>query len=174
MRKHVFGNESAPHTPHGGRVLCHYVGDRKNLPYTIEDRSYTTPCWMFGGYIIKSGYGKAHGEDHQHTDSAHRLSYVFHRGAIPEDMEIHHRCKVRACINPDHLEPLTGLINTYLGPRGKCNLYCKHGHLLLGDNMRIEVSKLGIQKRQCRTCAREIYIKISRQRIKEKQRGITK
>lgn len=38
---------------------------------------------------------------------AHRVAYELWVGPIPEGMELDHRCKVRACINPAHLEPVT-------------------------------------------------------------------
>ena len=35
--------------------------------------------------------------------SNHRASWMVHRGAIPKDMCILHKCDTPACINPDHL-----------------------------------------------------------------------
>jgi hypothetical protein len=34
----------------------------------------------------------------------HRLGWKLLRGDIPGDKELHHRCGVYACWNPDHLE----------------------------------------------------------------------
>jgi hypothetical protein len=33
----------------------------------------------------------------------HRLGWKLLRGPIPDGMELHHRCGVHACWNPDHL-----------------------------------------------------------------------
>lgn len=37
------------------------------------------------------------------TVRAHRASYKFYRGPIPDGLWVLHRCDVRCCINPDHL-----------------------------------------------------------------------
>jgi hypothetical protein len=37
---------------------------------------------------------------------AHRVAYEFVKGPIPEGMELHHKCRIRDCVNPDHLEPI--------------------------------------------------------------------
>jgi hypothetical protein len=37
---------------------------------------------------------------------AHRLAYELARGPIPSGYEVDHRCRVRCCVNPDHLAAL--------------------------------------------------------------------
>ena len=66
------------------------------------------------------------------------------RGAIPDGMELHHRCGVYACWNPDHLKPVTHAENQ----SHMRKTHCKHGHPLSGDNLRI--SPNGV--RACRAC----------------------
>jgi len=38
---------------------------------------------------------------------AHRLAYINAKGAIPQGYTIDHLCRVRNCINPEHLEAVT-------------------------------------------------------------------
>ena len=35
---------------------------------------------------------------------AHRASYIAHIGPIPDNMVVRHKCDVRCCVNPNHLE----------------------------------------------------------------------
>lgn len=74
--------------------------------YLEEDRGYETPCWIWQGYIDQNGYGEANRAPGR-TRIAHRRYYEDHVGPIPEGQRIHHRCEVRACVNPAHLEPVT-------------------------------------------------------------------
>ena len=44
---------------------------------------------------------------------AHRYSYETYVGYIPDDMQIHHICFNKSCINPDHLELVTNTENQH-------------------------------------------------------------
>ena len=46
---------------------------------------------------------------------AHRWSYQHHIGPVPEGLVLDHLCRVRHCVNPDHLEPVTSRENTLRG-----------------------------------------------------------
>ena len=58
-------------------------------------------CWGWKGYI-SSGYANV--KVGKKTILAHRLSYILHKGEIPNGMVIMHRCDNKICTNPDHLE----------------------------------------------------------------------
>jgi len=38
---------------------------------------------------------------------AHRLAYERAKGSIPAGLQIDHLCRVRECVNPDHLEAVS-------------------------------------------------------------------
>ena len=58
-------------------------------------------CWIWCMHIDEIGYGtlRVNGK----MAKAHRASWVAHRGAIPPQTKVLHRCDVRCCVNPDHL-----------------------------------------------------------------------
>lgn len=43
------------------------------------------------------------------------------RRPIPVGLDLDHLCRVRSCVNPDHLEPVTRAENLRRGSRGKVN-----------------------------------------------------
>jgi hypothetical protein len=60
-------------------------------------------CIIFLGHANYLGYGIIR-LNNKTTISAHRASYLTFRGEIPRDMEVRHKCDVRSCVNPSHLE----------------------------------------------------------------------
>lgn len=69
----------------------------------------TDSCWNWTGALAK-GYGRINHAGS--TYAAHRWSYEHHVGPIPEGLDIDHLCENTRCVNPDHLEPVTGPENT--------------------------------------------------------------
>lgn len=62
-------------------------------------------CWLWTGSRSPDGYGWASLANKTHQ--AHRLVYRLVKGDPPEGMHLDHLCRVRNCVNPDHLEPVS-------------------------------------------------------------------
>lgn len=72
----------------------------------------TPMCWLWSG-CDDEGYGrfKANGT----TMLAHVFAYIEAHGDVPSGMELDHLCRVRRCVRPDHLEPVTHRVNVLRG-----------------------------------------------------------
>jgi hypothetical protein len=57
-------------------------------------------CWIWQGFKHKAGYGEI--RRNQKRILAHRQAFFIANGYMPEVCR--HKCDVRACVNPDHLE----------------------------------------------------------------------
>lgn len=77
-------------------------------------------CWIYMGSLNKLGYGRMSiGSRTDGTQrkaaSVHRIAYELLRGPIPPGLDIDHLCRVRCCVNPDHLEPVSERVNIIRG-----------------------------------------------------------
>lgn len=89
-------------------------------------------CWEFQGAKTKDGYG-AVGVPGGKVRRTHRVVWEHLVGPVPEGLELDHLCKNAACVNPDHLEPVTHATNIRRAfnhrVERKHNTHCTHGHL---------------------------------------------
>lgn len=81
--------------------------------YVIEDRGYKTACWVWKGKPNSAGYGRT--QKDKKTVLAHRAVYELHNGPITDGLELDHLCRIPACVNPAHLDPVTHLVNVRRG-----------------------------------------------------------
>lgn len=113
-------------------------------------------CWLWTGRILPNGYGSVSVSGGQYV--AHRVAYTLVNGPVPLELDLDHLCRVRACINPSHLEPVTraeNLQRSELTGPGKNirKTHCIRGHSL-ADARRI-ITRTGVIKRACKACQRE-------------------
>jgi hypothetical protein len=100
-----------------------------------------TGCWLWLKGVQTSGYGQVALERKKHPRLrvAHRVSYELLRGPIPGGLTLDHLCRVRSCVNPDHLEPVTNRVNALRGngapARHARQTHCLNGHPLTPENI---------------------------------------
>lgn len=114
-----------------------------------------TGCWLWAKTVSTTGYGQFQIERARFR-WAHRLSYEAFAGEIPDGLQIDHLCRVRCCVNPSHLEPVTAKENM----RRRTvvltlKTHCKRGHPFDAKNTMRLTRGNGKHERRCRTCHRE-------------------
>lgn len=92
----------------------------------------TDTCWLWSAGKESNGYGIMRIDNRNR--SVHRLSYELLVGEIPEGLVIDHLCRVRHCVNPDHLEAVTRQENTKRGLPGQPHMFCNQGHPFTEEN----------------------------------------
>jgi len=170
LHKHcTYGNCG---NPHKGRGFCnkHYARFfRYGDPGIVKKRQDNDPieyklvknvtvdksgCWIWLGTINSQGYPSVWSNG---PKAAHREMYCLIRGDIPDGMVLDHLCRVRHCVNPKHLEPVTNKENILRGnsfsAKNAKKTHCKRGHEYTKDNTKT-VTKT-ITYRLCKACCCE-------------------
>ena len=116
----------------------------------------TDTCWLWTASADSSGSGTFW--DGDRTMGAHRWSYVFHYGPVPDGLVIDHvrdrGCTSTLCVNPSHLEPVTHCENVLRGRAptaiNAAKTHCKQGHEFTAENTYVTPDNC----RGCRACIR--------------------
>lgn len=107
-------------------------------------------CWEWPAQsCFDSGYGRF--TIQTRNVRAHRVSYVWEYGDIPDGLQLDHLCRNRRCVRPDHMEAVTSRTNTLRGvspvAENAVKTHCTRGHEFTPENTYEHGGR-----RHCRAC----------------------
>ena len=85
------------------------------------------PCWLWTGALGNGSYAYF-GISTNRAVSAHRWSYEYACGSVPKGLELDHLCRIRHCVNPNHLEAVSKSTNVRRATEAKGRTACPKGH----------------------------------------------
>lgn len=100
-------------------LLASFVTDDDRVAYLnkLLNRATLVPetgCLIWVGW--STGKGHANVSIDGRTVKVHRLVWALaNNRPVPENHLVDHQCRVRPCVNPVHLLPVTNQENTHLG-----------------------------------------------------------
>ena len=121
----------------------------------VESRVARVPfsgCWLWLHQVSKNGYPMVR-RFRSPWKYVHRLSHELWKGAIPQGMDVCHKCHVRSCVNPEHIyagtrsENMRDMLNAGRQSKGPVKQeVCRRGHPLNAD------TRLGRRAKECKVC----------------------
>lgn len=131
---------------------------RSELVERITNGAHDTPggCRRWNGSHSKDGYARTsvRVNGKKYVREAHRLLWLLVRGPIDQGSTVDHLCRVRDCVNLDHMELVIQKVNTFRGigitAENKRKTHCVRGHEFTEDNIYRAPSMPN--SRQCRKC----------------------
>lgn len=131
---------------------------RKGVSGRLWERVSPEPnsgCWLWLGGHSPRGYGMFYVNGKNRA--VHRVSFELYVGPIPDGLELDHKCRNPACLNPAHLEPVTHIENMRRGQPGiitgakqRAKTHCPSGHKYEGRNLYVRNNG----ERECAECSR--------------------
>jgi len=126
------------------------------------------PCWEWIGTIWRnSGYARF--KDGGVEVPAHRWAYLDAYGPIQNGLQLDHLCRNRRCVNPKHLEAVTGKVNVLRGETitaiNHRKTHCTRGHEFSKENTFIRRNG----HRRCKECTK-LSAKTMRSTIEYKEK----
>lgn len=128
---------------------------------TVDDNG----CWIWKGSKNQYGYGLTRLDGT--TRLAHRVTYSLVNGDIPAGVHLDHLCRIRCCVNPFHLDPVTQAENTARSPLTPAGQTCCRK---CGGDFGITGGKR--PQRRCLRCAGEYQRGYRTQYMREYRRGL--
>lgn len=127
---------------------------------TLEERfaaKYTVDpaagCWIWRAAKNEDGYGRIWVAGRNAL--AYKALYELRFGAVADGLELDHLCRNRACVNPEHLEPVPHVVNVLRSPATLNSIALRKTHCDSGHAFTAENTYRYKGARQCRACRRE-------------------
>jgi hypothetical protein len=138
------------------------ISARSDRRYDVDENG----CWLWRGGRFENGYAQIRYDGK--TRRAHRVIYEVLVGPIQAGLVLDHLCRVRHCVNPDHLEVVTERENIYrgLGLAGinAAKTHCVNGHEFSPENTYYSPNA---HRRSCRICSRDAQVRYKERKALE-------
>lgn len=151
LRFLIYGDPSVTNRPDLGKSLEERFWEK-------VDKNGPLGCWVWTGQLHPTGYGQfiVMSGKRGYPRRAHRIAWELLRGPLKPEDYIDHLCRNRACVNPDHLQPVTNRENIRRGIAPSAingrKTHCDYSHEFTPENTYVPPKRP--TTRECRICIR--------------------